>query len=198
VDSQLSFSSGNQYQANVTTLTAGGWDPNEVRYGSVNGYGEPASSFVYDVGLGANDDVFNRYRMAAFLVSQYVGFPSGPSGSGADDQRNDALQRAIWKVMYNNSLAQPFNFSSVDISSGVTGGYSDWIAAALAFVTNSANDAFFSKWAVVSWDINADGSLSGGKQTFAVQVVPEPGFYGLLALGLGGLFLAVRRKRTVA
>lgn len=32
---------------------------------------------------------------------------------------------------------------------------------------------------------------------FTTQVVPEPGFYGLLGLGLAGLYTAVRRRRRV-
>jgi len=36
---------------------------------------------------------------------------------------------------------------------------------------------------------------TGGSEGF-VNIVPEPGFYGLLALGLGGLFLAARRRQT--
>ena len=32
--------------------------------------------------------------------------------------------------------------------------------------------------------------------TFDVSAVPEPGFYGVLALGLSGLFVGVRRRRA--
>ena len=31
---------------------------------------------------------------------------------------------------------------------------------------------------------------------FSVQVVPEPGFYGVLALGLSALAYKVRRRKT--
>jgi hypothetical protein len=41
---------------------------------------------------------------------------------------------------------------------------------------------------------NAGVHLSIIEQRF--EQVPEPGFYGLLSLGLGGLFVAVRRRKT--
>jgi len=35
-------------------------------------------------------------------------------------------------------------------------------------------------------------------QTFLVQTTPEPGFYGLLALALAGLFLAYTKRSAMA
>jgi hypothetical protein len=66
----------------------------------------------------------------------------------------------------------------------------------------------------VSWGAEADGALDtgyyseipgGARQTFLVELdegplvhgftsTPEPGFYGILAIGLTGLLFAVKRR----
>lgn len=44
---------------------------------------------------------------------------------------------------------------------------------------------------------NPPGNPPGGNQiTFTATLTPEPGFYGVLALGLSGLFVSVRRRRS--
>lgn len=199
IDSQLYVNNPTTAQANVTSLSSPINNDLSVRYSSLTGnsagtYDSTQSTkFVYDIGLGASDSALIRYRMAAFLVSQYSGFPSGPTPNAADD----ALQLAIWKVIYNNSAPnRSYNFT------GVSTGAGSWIDQARQFALNSANDSWFNTWAIVSWGVNpTSGALSGAMnsnayQTFLVQIVPEPGFYGLLTLGLGGLFLAARRRRT--
>lgn len=44
--------------------------------------------------------------------------------------------------------------------------------------------------------IHVQGFDGGGSESFVNTPVPEPGFYGLLSLGLGGLYL-LRRRKTV-
>jgi hypothetical protein len=214
VDSQLGFLSNTALQANVTSLTNAGAFSSQVRYGGLSGNTGGAynnstvanrAKFVYDVGLtGAADNALNRYKMAAYLVAQYNGFPAGPADTlplgGADNDKNDALQRAVWKIMYNNSGSNKWSFSGLDIAAGAPGGM-NWVQTALSFIQNPNNQSFFSKWAVVSWDVTDSGDLNSrdtpDMQTFLVQVVPEPSFYGLLALGLGGLFLAARGRKII-
>lgn len=199
VDSQLSFSPSTASRANVTLLNNSGWNSSQVRYGTLSGnsggtYTTGQNSFVYDVGLtGVNDTAVNRFRMVSYLVSQYSSFPNGPMLGTATD---DAIQRAIWKIMYNNTGSNSFNYSSADVSSGAAAG--SWIDIARNFALNANNASYFNNWAVVSWTVDANGNFGNGYsgyQTFVVQVVPEPGFYGVLALGLSALGFAVARRK---
>jgi len=71
---------------------------------------------------------------------------------------------------------------------------------------NNVTSVDMGAWAVISGPANADGTLlppggDNGYQTFLVQVdpVPEPTFFGLLAVGLAGLAaVAVRRRANFA
>jgi hypothetical protein len=60
--------------------------------------------------------------------------------------------------------------------------------AAIAYVD------FTSGTGINDFGANADGPLIGAVQYGAAT--PEPGFYGALALGLSGLFVSVRRRRS--
>ncbi len=199
-----SFPSSTPSAANVNLLTTSGFVTSQVRYGTASGntngiYNSSSNSFVYDVGLtGAADSALNRFRMAAYLVSQYSSFPGGPTSGGSTD---DAIQRAIWKIMYNNTGTNSLNFTFSDVSSGAGSG-NTWIDLARSFVLNANNSSFFNNWAVVSWTVDSTGNLNAPNtpnyQTFLVQIVPEPGFYGMLALGLSGLAVAIGRRRRTA
>jgi hypothetical protein len=202
VDSQLFFSPGSSAEANVIRLSdAAHFNATYVRYAGVNpwnGSGSYAGEFSYDVGLGGNDIALNRYKMAAWLVSKYTGFPDGPNVNNGTDAglKNKAIQRAIWRTIYNGVAPAGSGEITGDIDDGVVG-YATWLAAAAANYASVST----SEWAVVSWDVDEDGALNNSlkKQTFLVRtVVPEPGFYGLLALGLGGLFYARQRRRNSA
>jgi len=197
VDSQQSFGNGDTALANIVKLTSAGFNPSLTAYGSLTGSG--TTKFLNSVGL-TTDDALHRFQATAWLVSQYNGFPSGPLDAlplgGADDLRNDAIQRAIWQITYNNSVAQPWpGLAGGDITSGAPAAQT-WITAAANFVNNSANAAFFNNWAVVTWGANANGSLvSPGKQTFLVQLTPEPSFYAVVGLGLAGLWMKTSPAR---
>jgi hypothetical protein len=202
VDSQLFVSWGtNNYKANVTPLTGinqGAWN-GSVRYEDVTGttwhttFG-PINSINFDTAEA-------RYRMAAWLVSQYLNFPAGPTPD--NNATNRAIQGAIWRTMLNTTLSYDSDVPTLDISSGVPSGYSTWIDAAKAYVSQNYNDPFFNNWAIVSGGVkwqNGSWVFDSGnaKQTFLVQTTPEPGFYGLLALGLAGLLLAFQKRSAMS
>ena len=203
VDSQIYLNRGtNSYLANavrLTDLNQGVWD-GKTRYEDVSGYkGDSADGPGWILNLG---DPFNsaevRFRMAAWLVSQYSGFPAGPSVS---DTRNQAIQRAIWRIMLNETETANQTNSSIlsgDVSTGAPAG-GTWIDAALSYVSAGYSDDFFHHWAIVSGGLmpGDDGYVfdpNNKKQTFLVRAAPEPGFYGLLALGLAGLLWAFQKR----
>ncbi len=206
VDSQLFFNTNEQnLKANITRLDqVAGAAVNTVRYQEINALAPTAPGWTNDVN-GASPGLVSateRFRMAAYLVSQYTGFSSNPVGM-ASGARNDAIQKAIWAIMHNNvspsggtSVFDSYNNADPLSTKETKSGY--WRDQAVANFT-SVN---MTKWAVVSW-IADNGILetnpdSADKQTFLVQVVPEPGFYGALALGLSGLVVAVRRRNAKA
>jgi hypothetical protein len=122
-----------------------------------------------------------------------------------NDDRNDAILRAIWEITENNTYQTPPSFPH-GISTGVPNGYQDWIQWAEANVSGTD----FSEWAVVSgtyqnagagWQLDAGGPMV---QTFLAEVTPdpiqtasltpEPGFYGILALGLVVVGYTIHRR----
>lgn len=198
VDSQLTISLGSNYSANVTPLTSlnqGPWN-GTARYEDVTGsHWQTTFGVVSGVDM---DTAEARYRMAAWLVSQYSNFPAGPS---ANNSTNKAIQSAIWQVMLNDTLPQDPDVNTLPISSGAPAGYTNWIDAAKAYVSQQYNDPFFNDWAIVSGAVkqsNGDWVFDSNKmkQTFLVQMAPEPGFYGVVGLGIAGLLFAVRRRRS--
>ncbi|MCX6595967.1 MAG: PEP-CTERM sorting domain-containing protein [Acidobacteria bacterium] len=207
VDSQLFFNTNEQnLKANITRLDqVAGAAANTVRYQEISALAPTAPGWTNDVNGAAAGLVSatERFRMAAYLVSQYDGFSSNPVAM-TGTAKNDALQKAIWAIMHNN-VSPAGGTSTFDLVTGADNtlalqqAKSDyWRQQAVA---NYAT-VDMTRWAVVSWI--ADGGIletnpdSADKQTFLVQVVPEPGFYGALALGLSGLVVAVRRRNTKA
>lgn len=191
VDSQMYFSSGNTGLANITRLSS--LPTAEARYGTIN---QPAS--VGDPGWtngfgGVLDLAQTRFQMAAWLLEQYGSFPAGPTPGNSSV--NLAIQRAIWAITHNTTPgADTTGVSSlgVDDTSSTDAAY--WIKLA----KSSYSSASLSNWAVVSWVVDSSGNLlSDDKQTFLVQVTPEPGFYVLLGAGLALLLIARRRKSAL-
>jgi hypothetical protein len=206
VDSQLTFNRGTVYQANILTFDSIGGTYN-IRYEDL-GYGSATGTDYFRIALPASVSVANtapqqaafRYRMAAWLITQYQAGPTYEASdyySPADTARNDAIQTAIWAAMDTQGNNPNLTLSGDALT---------WFNDAATFVGNNYNDPLFSRWAVVSaWVIgtslsNTDGNPNSGLgvvQTFLTEV-PEPGFYGLLALGLSGLWLAIKRRREAA
>ncbi len=198
IDSQTSFSPGESGQANVTLLNDTAGLASSTWYGTA---GSPSgwnwTNGAVD-GLTATDTVQTRLEMAAFLVQQYgytsFGYITGTSANPAYSNAN--VQQAIWAIMNNTGFTNPPHDESTNTVS-LTGGSSGvdyWVQQASAAI--AAGHITTNNWAVVTWDAPISGH--DAEQTFLVQVTPEPGFYGVLALGLSGLCLAIGRKRKVA
>jgi hypothetical protein len=197
VDSQLLFSPTQSGYADIIALSNYSGNEQYVRYSSVTNGGTPhwTNTSFHDgsttYNLAGSAQV--RYEMAAYLVSQYDGFT--PFTSVTVNARDIAIQDAIWAIMNNSSPSQEDSgFSTLSSGSQVD----FWVEQALANYTSiNAN-----KWAVVTWNVDRNGNPSvspdyanGASQTFLVSLAPEPGFYGVVALGLAALFFALRRKK---
>jgi hypothetical protein len=203
VDDQLSFSWGQQALANIILLQNITADASNVRYGDVNGTVGNLDGTWTNNSDGTHSlppDAQSRYEMAAWLVMQYTyqtphNLDSGIAAPTAGNE-NNYIQEAIWAITNNSTGSAPENF----LASGndPTGKVAYWVEQARLNYNNGSVNT--SDWAVVTWGAGSDGSLSGhtGYQTFLVQITPEPGFYGALALGLSGLLFFTRRKQQAS
>jgi hypothetical protein len=194
VDDQLYFSLGSSGHANVIGLNTIVTDDTRVRYGNVhNGTG----SYRWTNQTGLPDSAQERYRMAAYLITQFDFRTPGNAQSGLrSTSRNTKIQNTIWSLTNNNS---PFTQAV-----GVRTPDQNWLSLARANYTMIN----LSQWAVVSWTANANGTLgtrgygspndTAARQTFLVQVVPEPSHYVLLGIGVCGLLFAhSKRSRSI-
>jgi len=170
-----------------------------VRYSNVTNGGSPGWTNTVANASALPTSALARYEMAAYLVSQYTGFSATISGSAA---RENAIQQAIWAITNNSTpTQQQAGHSAISAIGGVTTtGY--WVNQAL--LNYSSVDT--RQWAIISWGAAVDGTLNTGGyltaspalQTFLVLTtipVPEPGFYGAMALGLTGLFMVMSRRK---
>lgn len=201
---------------------------NTVRYGGIDSSG--SGGWIYSLSgytLPSADpanDALTRYELAAILISQYV--PS--DGDPLNNTENQSIQDAIWHLTENGSVGTQADLTGA-INVDVPAGYSDWIAYAAAILNANPNYAW-NQWAVVSGGYGGGGcsstlvstpgdtpaqlgcTLAAGTpvQTFLVQVngtgggfqspTPEPRFYGVLLVGMLGLYgmaSRLRRHRSV-
>ena len=181
VDNQNHVYVPDEYLADVVALSD--WDSTDqshVRKGNNTTW--PALDAGYN---GAT--ALQRYQAAAWLVSQYSAFPSGTGTANGNDQ---ALQTAIWYLLYQGTGGAPALNST-------SKGYAE---SALDAVF--ANPTFgFYQWAIISGEANGGGRLlNSTKQTFLVQLdpsgdtpTPEPATYAFLGAGL--IAMALFRKR---
>jgi len=192
VDSQLTFSYGNSGLANVIRLD--GVTATNTQYGNVTNLGNPSWTHLSDLsGDPLPSSASERYAMAAHLISQYTGFNT----SVASSARNDAIQRAIWAIINNDTAGILAGYSAI---TGAEGGGDTSIAYWVDLARQSYASVDPTQWAVVSWVVDASGSLSGtpNRQTFLVQVsapIPEPSAAVLYGLALGVAAVGVRGRR---
>ena len=189
------------YVAGFSTLSI-----NDARYN-----GSPFNVFCIDwLGIAGDSKVrvltFNETLTSGDGVATAVRnkFVASGSGTGLDETK---LKQVAW-------LSQQFTDVNQDQwkhihhamwgilwDVGATGG-----AGALPGLTTMAND-FVSQslTAAVTFDAssyrvlaatNGNGVFNSDRQIFIAQVVPEPGTYLLVALGLGGLGIIARRRRV--
>ena len=219
VDAQLDVNVGSSYDANIVSLTntTALNDPALTRYGA-DGTQLP-SQWVNAISWFS--DSASRYRLAASLVMQLQDsnlsgdyskpfdntFNASLSGSPvlASDltARNEAIQRAIWWITYNNvnGAPSPANITG-SLSDGVAVPYMDWVHYAMKNVSKLD----LSSWAIISGPATIGGAVllpdSAYYQTYLVQVTglqvqatPEPQYIALLVAGLGAM-LWFRRPRA--
>lgn len=176
----------------------------------------------YDpAGTAAGEEALFRYRMAGYLLDQYTSVATYTSdqttvfvkGDGlygigkytptnTTNGRNQAIIKAIWSAMDTDTDTGGSNDQPA-----LAGDVQTWFDRAALYVSTNWNTQAaiteWSKWVVVSgWDSNNYVKNSGGPvQTFLTERppsltdVPEPGFYGLLATGISGLFWFAARRR---
>lgn len=179
VDSQNN-AAGN-YNASIFSLANIAANSNLVRY----------STALFARNLSGSYDATTRYRMAAALIEKYSLSDEMPDGNNST---NKAIQRAIWSIMDTDTINN--NLMGQDATAiGATNTEIEWAKANLVSL-----DA---KWAVISGQLTGDGtgfSNLSATQTFLVKftgndlTVPEPGFYGALAVGLSALLFFKRQR----
>ena len=194
VDDQLYFSlpTSTYTKANIILLDDIVDDTSKVRYGSVTNSG--TYTWTNKTGsFAALNTSTDRYRAAAYLISQFDRTPTANLQDGlVNNTKNQAIQNTIWALTNNNTPGWDL--------AGNTAWDATWLQAALDNYLN----VDLNNWAVLSWEVDASGNLLAGagnespytdRQTFLVQIVPEPGFYGVLAAGFAGLAFAARRLK---
>ena len=175
VDNENNVGLPDTYLANITPL--GNW---------TGGANSSVRKGTYVLASDWNDHAsltpLQRYQAAAWLITQTTYF----KGSARNNGEDILIQHAIWSL--------------TDLAGVSPDNPHDWqnpyYTAATTHITTTGANFGKGSWAVVSGVVDADGHItSNTRQTFLVQVVPEPGTYALMGAGL--IILAcLRRRRT--
>jgi hypothetical protein len=182
VDSQL-FAEANPYKAFEEYETAIGDSTYNVRY--ENHTTVSAANRYFRMSFnGSQVNPLDRFRAVAWLAA--YGYEGVGLAAFQNTARNKAVQEAIWRIMDTADRTPQFDLLSVPSA------VQDWIDDALAAVQTNTDWGWFRIYSGTAYTSGLN-DYSGAYQTY-VQIVPEPGFYGLLGLGLSGLYLIRRRK----
>lgn len=208
VDYQLNVTYGSAYVTDIQTLKNITSPTDQyVQYGEITTSGGSSPSWSNGLsgpttvdGTTDTNSAAYRYTLAAALVSQYV--YSGGTLDGSNPT-NLAIQEAVWYITANNTSGTDPGFGFPTPNAGSNTNYAYWLNYVLTNQNNVVTNVNLNQWAVVSGPANPSTGVVNGPanvdglnsyQTFLVQVTPEPTFYGVLAIGLGGLFFAARRR----
>ena len=197
----------------------------DIRYEDVKAYNpnaDPLDNFRFALKdttgatISSNDGALFRYRLAAFLLDQYqakgatrdlagkILLTGNAVGQGKYDPRNNTRNKAIIEAIW---VAMDTDFDTNNRSIPAANSNAEfWFRTATTYVKdNWSNTSIWSKWAVVSAWVNTCGPNPNNKpcyvvnsgdkvQTFLTET-PEPGFYGLLCIGLSALVWATTRRK---
>lgn len=140
--------------------------------------------------LGFNDNLGNAgtgYLTFGNFTSPYVG-PGESGGTHQFDGFGNFMDAALTAPQNGAGCGTCVGTASFTVSKA--GGFTS--------VQQLISASAASKGAYFVLDIFGDASVCSGACTGLVAVVPEPGFYGMLAIGLGGLFVAIDKRRKTA
>lgn len=185
---------------NISTLYTGS-DLSDTRF--YDGSFRTINSFSTNGGLSDLDakflngrDYFQRYQMAAFLVSSYQFVTNKPtSDTYYSDPTNLGIQSAIWMLLDGTTS----DFLPPDLSQD--GDVGTWLTNAAGWLRNGGDDTLLAKFHIIS-DASIPGAtdrLNTGIQEFlTMDTVPEPSSLSLVLLLGVGLIWFTRRQRAAA
>lgn len=149
---------------------------------SRHGWGDPGNA-VYSVNIGSGWKVVS----AGWDVNVTAVDPSWLSEMAVDFTDSAITTGVSLHVGVNDSFSGTTSYSS--------GGQIDLVGLGLAFrVGSDGNLRLEFSEDFDDSSVNPDGFWNSGSLTFGVVAVPEPGTYGLMALGLLAVGAAARRR----
>lgn len=203
VDTQNHVSVPSTYVGFQEDVSAIGVGPYDVRFENHTNSLTNKQFTTSFLGSTVNPDV--RYKAAAWLLTNYVD-PGNPTT--ASWAVNKAIQTAIWQIMdTKDQTPTPVNAYNGGILNTQTDESSYWFNQAVAYMTANTNNTNWSWFSIVSGAAIKSSSAASyslndfnqSKQTFIVlHPVPEPGQVAALLFGLGGIGLAIRRRRRLS